>query len=315
MDLFKKLNEYGAKRKPLFFAIDFEMKEWICEDENIQYQIGKFKNFMPKKAHKNLSSISALHVDFNKYKKSISKVKKEIKKGNTYFLNLTFENKLKEEIDMESLFYSVSAPFKLHVKNKFVCFSPERFIKIMNNKISTYPMKGTISSSVPYAKKKILADRKEKSEHVMVVDLLRNDLSRVGTNTKVDKFRYISEVCANNKKLYQVSSKITAKLDENWQDKLGDILKKLLPAGSITGAPKIKTIELIKKIENYNRGFFTGIFGYYDGKSFDSAVMIRFLEKKEDGYVYKSGGGITIDSDERSEYEEMIDKIYLPFGN
>lgn len=75
-----------------------------------------------------------------------------------------------------------------------------------------------------------------------------------------------------------------------------------------------KTVEILKEIEGYERGFYTGVFGIFDGKNLDSAVMIRFIEKDKDGNLfYKSGGGITCDSDCKSEYEEMIDKIYLPF--
>ncbi|MCK5853733.1 MAG: chorismate-binding protein, partial [Sulfurovaceae bacterium] len=98
----------------------------------------------------------------------------------------------------------------------------------------------------------------------------------------------------------------------DWRDNLGDILEQLLPAGSITGTPKRSTVDIINKIENYNRGFYTGVFGVFDGENLYSAVMIRFIEKKENKLYYKSGGGITIDSDARSEYEELIDKIYLP---
>jgi len=307
--LFDKLNEYGKKRQPIFFAIDFEMKNWIFEDENVQFQLEKVKNFKEKK-YKKTNIKRRLHVELQEYKKALQKVKEEIKKGNTYLLNLTFETKLEGDIDMESIFHNADAPFKLHVKNKFVCFSPERFVQIKDNQISTYPMKGTIEASVPHAMERILANQKEMSEHTMVVDLLRNDLGIVGTNIQVEKFRYIDKINAGDKELLQVSSKITADIDENWHENLGDIIKKMLPAGSITGTPKRKTVEIIKSIENYERGFFTGVFGYYDGESFDSAVMIRFIEKKEEGYVYKSGGGITIESDEVSEYEEMKDKVY-----
>ena len=307
--MFDKLNEYGKKRQPIFFAIDFEMKNWIFEDENVQFQLEQVKNFKEKK-YKKTNIKRRLHVELQEYKKALQKVKEEIKKGNTYLLNLTFETKLEGDIDMESIFHNADAPFKLHVKNKFVCFSPERFVQIKDNQISTYPMKGTIEASVPHAMERILANPKEMSEHTMVVDLLRNDLGIVGTNIQVEKFRYIDKINAGDKELLQVSSKITADIDENWHENLGDIIKKMLPAGSITGTPKRKTVEIIKSIENYERGFFTGVFGYYDGESFDSAVMIRFIEKKEEGYVYKSGGGITIESDEVSEYEEMKDKVY-----
>ena len=215
-------------------------------------------------------------------------------------------------LNLKDIFYSSDAPFKLYVKDRFVCFSPERFVKIEDNKISTYPMKGTIDAKIKNAKEKILSDKKEMSEHTMVVDLLRNDLGIVAKNIRVEKFRYVEKIKAGEKELLQVSSKITGDLDENWHEKLGDILKAMLPAGSISGTPKKKTVEIIKRVENYKRGFFTGVFGYYDGKSLDSAVMIRFIEKTKDGYIYKSGGGITIDSDEVSEYEEMKDKVYLP---
>ena len=311
MELIDRLNEYGKKRKPIFFAIDFEMKEWILEDENVQFQLGNFRNFKPQKLHTKAKITNRLHAEFQEYKKALQKVKEEIKKGNTYLLNLTFETKLKGDIDLNSIFHRANAPFKLHVKNRFVCFSPERFVQIKHNQISTYPMKGTIEANIPHALERILANPKEMSEHTMVVDLLRNDLGIVGRNVQVEKFRYVDKINAGEKELLQVSSKITADLDTNWHENLGNIIKKMLPAGSITGTPKRKTVEIIKAIENYERGFFTGVFGYYDGKSFDSAVMIRFIEKQKDGYIYKSGGGITYDSDEVSEYQEMKDKVYI----
>lgn len=310
--MFDRLNEYGKKRKPIFFAIDFEAKSWIFEDKSVQFKLEDFQNYKSDKTYKKVKIKNPLHVGFKEYKKALSRVKQEIKSGNTYLLNLTFETKLDDDIDLEAIFYSANAPFKLHVKNRFVCFSPERFVQIKENQISTYPMKGTIEASTPHALEQILANQKEMSEHTMVVDLLRNDLSIMGTDIEVEKFRYIDKIDAGERELLQVSSKITAKLEDNWHDRLGDIISSMLPAGSITGTPKRKTVEIIKHIENYERGFFTGIFGYYDGKSFDSAVMIRFIEKKDSGYVFKSGGGITIESDELSEYKEMKDKVYVP---
>ena len=147
----------------------------------------------------------------------------------------------------------------------------------------------------------------------MVVDLLRNDLSRVATNVRVEKFRYIESIKAGERSLLQVSSKIAGNLPPDWQDSLGDLMLSLLPAGSITGTPKCSTVQIIRKLEGYDRGYFTGIFGVFDGNALESAVMIRFIEKTADGYLYKSGGGITIDSDLRSEYNELQEKIYVPF--
>lgn len=173
-------------------------------------------------------------------------------------------------------------------------------------------MKGTIEASLPRAKEQILANKKEMAEHVMIVDLMRNDLSRVGTDVHVENFRYVEKILAGDKELLQVSSKITATLPSNWRNNIGELLQTLLPAGSITGTPKRSTVNIINHIENYERGFYTGLFGVFDGENLYSAVMIRFIEKEEEKLYYKSGGGITIDSDAKSEYNELIDKIYLP---
>ena len=86
----------------------------------------------------------------------------------------------------------------------------------------------------------------------------------------------------------------------------------MLPAGSICGAPKPKTLEIIDKAERYDRDFYTGIFGWFDGRNFDSAVMIRFAEPAPGGLTFKSGGGITSQSDLEKEYEELIHKVYVP---
>ncbi|MBD3830827.1 MAG: aminodeoxychorismate synthase component I, partial [Arcobacter sp.] len=243
-------------------------------------------------------------------------LQKEIKKGNSYLLNLTAKTKIKTTLSLDEIYENTKSRFKLRFKNQkddFVCFSPERFVKIEDNKIFTYPMKGTIDAKFPNAKEKILTNQKEMAEHTMVVDLLRNDLGIVGSNVRVEDFRYIETINAGDKELLQVSSKISANLENNWSEKIGDILTSILPAGSITGTPKKKTVEILKDVENYERDFYTGIFGVYDGKNLDSSVMIRFIEEKDGEKFYKSGGGITCDSDVFLEYEELLDKVYLPF--
>ncbi|HRF57379.1 MAG TPA: chorismate-binding protein, partial [Campylobacterales bacterium] len=128
---------------------------------------------------------------------------------------------------------------------------------------------------------------------------------------KVDKFRYPLMIEANGQKLIQTVSEISADLPPEFM--LGDAIFALLPAGSITGTPKKKCVETLKSIEGYDRGFFCGVFGYFDGSSMQSAVSIRYIEKTEEGYVYKSGGGITYDSDANAEYAEMLQKVYLAF--
>ncbi len=252
-------------------------------------------------------------VDFATYRHAFDRVIEEIRRGNTYLLNLTFPSELFTPLSLREIYRTVEAKFKLLYRDRFVCFSPERFVNIAADRIYTYPMKGTIDATLPDAARQILDNPKEMAEHVMVVDLLRNDLSRVAKRVRVERFRYIDKIRAGERELLQVSSRIAGDLACGWQDRLGDIMLSLLPAGSITGAPKRSTTEIIRRVESYERGYFTGIFGTFDGERLDSAVMIRFIERDGDRLIYKSGGGITIDSDARSEYDELREKIYVPF--
>ena len=208
----------------------------------------------------------------------------------------------------------------------FVCFSPETFVRIKGGRIYSYPMKGTLDASLPNAEKQLMEDQKEAAEHATIVDLIRNDLSRVAEDVRVDKYRYIDVLHTNKGNILQTSSEISGRLPEDYPHHLGEILDPQLPAGSITGAPKDKTMQIIQEAEGYDRGFYTGIMGIYDQGELNSAVMIRFIEeevfpsKTENRMNYeairklyfKAGGGITSKSDCRKEYEEVIQKIYLP---
>ncbi len=308
------LNRYGKAREPIFFMIDFDLQNFVVHPlaelpEDILFRLDE--QHTPEIAPDKNYSYEA--VDFNTYAKAFHEVIEEIRRGNTYLLNLTFPSRVTIPCSLRDIYRYTEAKFKLCYQEQFVCFSPERFVKIENDAIFTYPMKGTIDAKIADAASLILNNQKEMAEHVMVVDLLRNDLSMVAHNVRVEKFRYIDKIKAGERELLQVSSKIRGELPQNWQNRLGDILTTLLPAGSITGAPKKRTTEIIKRVEKYRRGYFTGIFGRFDGENLDSAVMIRFIEKREEGYLYKSGGGITIDSDIQSEYNELKEKIYVPF--
>lgn len=185
-------------------------------------------------------------------------------------------------------------------------------MRIVDGHIYSHPMKGTIDASLPDARNLLLNDEKEAAEHATITDLIRNDLSQVATEVTVTRYRYLDELHTHSGRLLQMSSEIRGRLPEHYREELGTLFFKLLPAGSITGAPKQKTVEIIREAETYERGFYTGVMGYFDGRNLDSAVMIRFLEQTDDGLVYKSGGGITFRSDARNEYEEMVKKIYVP---
>ncbi|WP_428027180.1 aminodeoxychorismate synthase component I [Arcobacter sp.] len=313
-DLINKLNNYGSLKESFFFMISYDLSDYYIEplknlNQNIKFQIASKDELAINQS----KSLIKSPISFDEYKKKFDYIQEQILFGNSYLLNLTAKTKIETPLDLDEIYEKANAKFKLKYKDEFVCFSPERFVKIKKDKIYTYPMKGTIDASIANASAKILGDMKEMAEHTMVVDLLRNDLGIVAKKVRVEKFRYIDEIDAGDKKLLQVSSKISGELENNWNEKLGDILISLLPAGSITGTPKKKTVEILKKIEGYDRGYYTGVFGIFDGKSLDSSVMIRFIEKDKNGKLfYKSGGGITCDSDAYLEYQELLDKIYIP---
>ncbi|SFZ98489.1 Para-aminobenzoate synthase, aminase component [hydrothermal vent metagenome] len=312
---FIKINDLGKKNIPFLFIISYDKTKIFVQeldklDKDIFYKVENSYNYNMQKKTKNFTFTKS-PIDFKTYENSFSKVIEEIRSGNTYLLNLTFKTTIESSLTLKEMFFLSKSKYKLYFKDEFICFSPENFINIENSTISTYPMKGTIDASIHSAKEKILNNEKELAEHVMIVDLMRNDLGIVGRDIDVENFRYVEKIHAGEKDLLQVSSKITAKLKSNWHENIGHILNKLTPAGSITGTPKKSTVEIISNIEDYERGFYTGVFGIYNGKTLNSSVMIRFIEQEENALVYKSGGGITIDSNVKDEYKELIDKIYI----
>ncbi len=311
------MNEYGLDKIPFVFLIDFDKQKLAIfrieelEKNNIWISIPEFSNKKNSKEKIDFE-FKKFPIDFDHYQHAYEIVRSAIKRGDTFLLNLTFPTNLKTNLSLDKIFEHSTAKYKLKFKNQFVVFSPEPFIQIKENKISSYPMKGTMDASIKNAEKKLMEDIKEVSEHNTIVDLIRNDLSMVAKNVKVEKFRYIEKIKTHEKELLQTSSEISGELPANWQETLGDIIFKILPAGSISGAPKKKTIEIIREAEGYDRGYFTGVFGYFDGTNLDSAVMIRFIEKQGEDFIFKSGGGITYFSDCEQEYRELIDKVYVP---
>jgi len=307
------MNDLGKNKIPFYFIIDFDFsKAFVCAENRIDNDKVIFSFHSETKNNKKKIELKISPVSKKIYEIAFGKVQKEIKAGNTYLLNLTFQNEIFGNFDLKDIFESANSPYKLYVKNKFTVFSPETFVKIIDGKIYSYPMKGTINADIPGAKNIILNDKKETAEHYTIVDLIRNDLNSVAKKVTVKKFRYLDKINTNHKNLLQVSSEICANLSENYNEQIGTILSKLLPAGSICGAPKKKTVEIIKNVEINKRDFYTGVAGYFDGKNLDSFVLIRFIEKTSEKNIYKSGGGITAFSNSENEYREMIYKIYIP---
>ncbi|MCP9747788.1 aminodeoxychorismate synthase component I [Lacihabitans sp. CS3-21] len=327
-DTVLEMNKLGQLNCPFLFIIGFDKTENLVipldeiSPEEIKYafkdEFSVYQNFVDKDLI-NEPEISSEMISFGLYEKAFDFVKYNLELGNSFLTNLTVSNPIKVNISFEKIINFTKAKYKLCLKDEFVCFSPESFVSVnKNGKISSFPMKGTIDANVKDAENDILNDPKELYEHTTIVDLIRNDLSKICEKVWVERFRYIDKIRRNSgQELLQVSSEVCGQLPKDWKNNIGDWFFELLPAGSISGAPKEKTLEIIREAENdlhqkSQRNYYTGVFGLFDGEILTSAVMIRFIEKNENGLVFKSGGGITSRSDARKEYEELNQKIYVP---
>ena len=314
------MNFFGKEKIPFLFIIDFEQRKPLVfpldeiNSEEILFDLNGKKNFTEAPTINKQLNFSVNPVSETRYRKAFEIVQKHLHYGNTFLLNLTMPSLLETNFSLKEIFFFSKAKYKLWLKDGFVVFSPEIFIQTKGRKISSFPMKGTIDAALPGAENILLNSEKELAEHFTIVDLIRNDLSMVAKNVKVERFRYIGRIRTHRHELLQMSSEISGELPEDYQEKIGDILFSMLPAGSVSGAPKKKTAEIIKAAEQCERGYYTGIFGIFDGTNIDSGVMIRFIEQTTGGLVYKSGGGITAKSNFEEEYQELIDKVYVPLA-
>ena len=357
-EIIDKINQLASQNEPFLFVINYQGDKAfirLLSDINPEECLFDFEgrgnlSHAWKETWKEGTSETTWQIEpplYEDYERSFNIVKSNIMAGNSYLTNLTCKVPVSSNLSLEEIFHRAKGKYKLLLRRKrnltpFVCFSPETFVRIKGGRIYSYPMKGTLDASLPNAEKQLMEDRKEAAEHATIVDLIRNDLSRVAENVRVDKYRYIDVLHTNKGDILQTSSEISGSLPEDYPHHLGEILDAQLPAGSITGAPKDKTMQIIQEAESYDRGFYTGIMGIYDQGELNSAVMIRFIEeetspvdfeadgeknfKAKEGKAsegkepkasrklyFKAGGGITSKSDCRKEYEEVIQKIYLPF--
>ena len=357
-EIIDKINQLASQDEPFLFVINYQGDKAfirLLSDINPEECLFDFEgrgnlSHAWKETLKEETSETTWQIEpplYEDYERSFNIVKSNIMAGNSYLTNLTCRVPVSCNLSLEEIFHRAKGKYKLLLRRKrnltpFVCFSPETFVRIKGGRIYSYPMKGTLDASLPDAEKQLMEDRKEAAEHATIVDLIRNDLSRVAENVGVDKYRYIDVLHTNKGDILQTSSEISGRLPEDYPHHLGEILDAQLPAGSITGAPKDKTMQIIHEAEGYDRGFYTGIMGIYDQGELNSAVMIRFIEEETspvdfeaDGeknfktsegkasegkepkasrkLYFKAGGGITSKSDCRKEYEEVIQKIYLPF--
>lgn len=319
-EMITQMNHFSSLQIPFLFIVDFKgesgyvIQQNMMDDDFVRFSTYGLDISPPFNSQTKAIAWQITPPTLSKYQEKFDFVVKQIRLGNSFLTNLTQPSFIESNLSLLDFYQRGSAKYKLWLKDQFVVLSPETFIKIDGHKISAYPMKGTIDASILNAKDQILKDPKEKAEHATIVDLIRNDISLVAEEVEVKRYRYVEKLTTNQLDLLQVSSEISGKLPKNFHSRLGDILFTLLPAGSISGAPKPKTLAIIESAEGYDRGFYTGVCGFFDGKNLDSAVMIRFIEQQEKQLIFKSGGGITAQSDLKKEYEELIQKVYVPIS-
>lgn len=313
-----QLNKWGIEKTPFVFLIDFECLKPLCwtlgeSIKDFEYNFNGFTNINPNRLSQKILDtrveINKNPIPFDSYQQKFDYVKKEIEYGNSFLVNLTTSTKIDTNLSLDIIAHNARSKYVCYLKDEFVSFSPETFIQIKDGKVIACPMKGTIDDNIPNAKELLLSDPKEIAEHATIVDLIRNDLSKVSNNVKVTKYRYYEKIKTHYGAIGQVSSEIEGTLPDNFNENIGDIIFDLLPAGSVSGAPKNKTKEIIANAEQAERGYYTGVAGYFDGTNLDSCVLIRYLQADN---IYRSGGGITAQSNVLKEYEEMINKVYVP---
>lgn len=303
---------------PYLFFIDFEQQQPLiipchkAAEQGIYFDILGYTNLDWQETMPQPIKLQKYPVDYQAYRQKFLQVKQQLKFGNSYLLNLTQRTPITTNLNLRQLFQASQAPYKFLWQQRFVCFSPECFVKMEQDKIYTYPMKGTINAALPNATAQLINSTKEQQEHNTIVDLMRNDLAIIAENIQVSRYRYLEKIEREQGAIWQTSSEICGNLPPNWQQDPLALLTKLLPAGSISGAPKEKTVSIIQQVENQPRGYYTGVFGYFDGQRLISAVAIRYIEQQDQQLFFWSGGGITHQSLPQQEYDELCEKIYIP---
>lgn len=316
-----RLNELGAAREPCFFLVDFELEAprvWAAgeaTDDQPRFSFRNYSDLASPPTGMLSPRLSADHLPESAFRKAFEIVQAGLQRGDSFLTNLTFPVPVELSCTLEDIYWQSEAKYRILWPNNFVCFSPETFITIDNKGyIESRPMKGT-ALDTEKARADLLNSRKEIAEHATIVDLIRNDLSLVAKQVRVTDYRYFHKIATSSRGLVQTSSKIGGQLPNEWQDQLGDILSTLLPAGSVSGAPKPATLDIIQKAEGQSRGYYCGIGGYFDGASIDTCVLIRFIEERDDGsHFFRSGGGITARSKWSEEFAELKAKVRIPLA-
>ncbi len=288
-------------------------------DEEIDLIINRIKSTVHIEEYKVEEKRSNFISNFNKseYKSAITKMKNYIASGDIYIANMTqrfYTESNEDSFEIYKKLRSINkAPFSAFMNFKdfqVISSSPERFLQVNNKKVVTRPIKGTR----PRGKTKeedhknsleLLNSEKDKAELLMVVDLERNDLSKVCKPHSVK----VTELF--KLETYATVFHLVSTVEGELKDEVSAVkcIKECFPGGSITGTPKIRAMEIIEELEALKRNIYTGSIGYFDFRgNADFNIAIRTIIKKDNKAYFGVGGGITYDSNEEAEYNETLDK-------
>lgn len=275
-----------------------------------------FRKYEPSKSPKTLCSLLSPKITKGQYFDAISKIKEHLKVGNSYEVNFTYPIEVRTNLDAFDLYESLlprqKTPYNAFLQNEkinLLSFSPELFFSIKDGKILTKPMKGTIARGVSCdddlrLKNFLQNDEKNRAENLMIVDLMRNDLSRICAPSSVS-VRKLFEI-EEHPTLFQMTSEIEGILKS--EVSLYDVFSAIFPCGSITGAPKISTMKIIEEVEQFERNIYCGAIGFLSPETIEFSVPIRILYGKDFCYTCHVGSGIVWDSIPQEEWEETLTK-------
>ncbi|MGL4711520.1 MAG: aminodeoxychorismate synthase component I [Shewanella sp.] len=288
-------------------ALDIELNK-------IQQKIEK----KPNAAAFMLTSPWAAQIDKAQYTAKFAAVQAYLHSGDCYQINLTQRFEAHYQGDEWSAYsqlrHANKAPFSAFMRlpqNTILSISPERFIQLRGDDIQTKPIKGTLPRHTDpaldvQAASTLANSPKDRAENVMIVDLLRNDIGKVAAAGSV-RVPHLFEI-ESFPAVHHLVSTVTAKLDSRFT--ASDLLRAAFPGGSITGAPKIRAMEIIEQLEPSRRSLYCGSMGYLsqDGQM-DTSITIRTIVAERGKLYCWAGGGIVADSEVDAEYQETFDKI------
>lgn len=308
--------EYPSQMKILQVNFDYLQKQNIDSliDEDAAITVYVLNNF--KLINKNDLQSAVEKIDFNftpnmnkhDFMEKVKTIRTDIQHGRYYQVNLTSNFQSNRAVPMQPYelfkyylvkFKSEYSAFLPRVSSEILCYSPELFLEKKGKKILTRPIKGTTQNSQQF--NDLLKNEKENAELSMIVDLLRNDLQSI-CQDKVVVSEHRKELTLNY--LTHTYSEISGHTDE----RLPEILEKMLPAGSISGCPKKESVIAINEIETTNRHFYTGCIGWWQNQDFKLNLAIRSFLNQDGRLTYFSGCGIVYDSDPEKEWFEFLRK-------